>query len=588
MLLHTAMRQSQCRKRKLSDEDTNKLHRAMRVRGASERAVHQIWNICHDDEEGKQVSRGSFERAVEVELSTWKDAFENMEFQCVDGSTMSLPILRLDKCLPQMCAEADSYHHAFSKALQQGGKLTPVLYCDEATAGNVLSVTKNRKCNLYYLSWLEMWHYLKSSQVWLPVAAVQSHALQNLVGGASALMVSILQLLLTDQNAEGFPLGNGLTFRQLKKAYFLGDHEAVRAIYSLKGSAGIRPCVFCQNIVKMGSDVVSYDGWFKEISAGTGFVTISDQEIFALCDKMLLPCTKKSLELQEKCAGLSYTPGSLLWPSEREKMAPSRILYDYMHTYLCNGIASWELTLLLEEVYTRSGVTLKLLQEAVVASNWTSFKASGKSPTYVKNLFHERMFGEGCYKGQVHQTAALVPLIRYYLETLFLISLPDSYVKSFRTLSNITKFVREIQHGLCEVDERAAAHLALLQERHHELFGQCYPDQYRPKHHHRFHLSEQWKKTGVALSCEGLESKHAIYKSSIGDHQRSLAGSNPSRFSAAVLARLLQRTCCQLQNNGLHFWELLPPIKDADMDDKIGLTSMGLKTSKSNLDINQV
>ena len=210
MLLHTAMRQSQCRKRKLSDEDTNKLHRAMRVRGASERAVHQIWNICHDDDEGKQVSRGSFERAVEVELSTWKDAFENMEFQCVDGSTMSLPILRLDKCLPQMCAEADSYHHAFSKALQQGGKLTPVLYCDEATAGNVLSVTKNRKCNLYYLSWLEMWHYLKSSQVWLPVAAVQSHALQNLVGGASALMVSILQLLLTDQNAEGFPLGNGL------------------------------------------------------------------------------------------------------------------------------------------------------------------------------------------------------------------------------------------------------------------------------------------------------------------------------------------------------------------------------------------
>ena len=194
MLLHTAMRQSQCRKRKLSDE-----------------AVHQIWNICHDNDEGKQVSRGSFERAVEVELSTWKDAFENMEFQCVDGvdgSTMSLPILRLDKCLPQMCAEADSYHHAFSKALQQGGKLTPVLYCGEATAGNVLSVTKNRKCNLYYLSWLEMWHYLKSSQVWLPVAAVQSHALQNLVGGASALMVSILQLLLTDQNAEGFPLGN--------------------------------------------------------------------------------------------------------------------------------------------------------------------------------------------------------------------------------------------------------------------------------------------------------------------------------------------------------------------------------------------
>ena len=583
MLLHSAVRQSRCPKRKLSHEDVGKLHKAMRVRGASERAVHQIWNICNDED--KNIGRGSFERAVEVEPSTWKNAFEHVEFPRVDGSKISLPIVRLDKCLPQMCAEADSFHRAFSKALEQGGKLTPVLYCDEATAGNVLSVAKSRKCNLYYLSWLEMWHYLKSSQVWLPVAAVQSETLQGLVGGASALMVAILQLLLTDHNADGFPLGNGLTFRQLRKAYFLGDHEAVRAIYSFKGSAGIRPCVFCQNVVKMGCDVVSYDDWFKEISAETGFVTISDQEIFALCDKMLLPCTKKSLELQEKCAGVSYIPGSLLWSSERAKMPPSHILYDYMHTYLCNGVASWEVTLLLEEVYSRSNVTLQLLQEAVAASKRTGLKASGKTPTYLVSLFHQRMFGEGCYKGQAHQTAAIVPLVRYYLETLFLIPLPDCYVKSFRTLSDIVKFVREMQHGLCSVDERAMAHLALLQEQHHKLFGQCYPDAYRPKHHHRFHLSDQWKRTGVVLSCEGLEAKHSIYKSGIGEHQRNLAGSNPARFSPAVLARLLQRTHEQLRQNGLRFWELLPPIKDADLDDKIALTSMGLKTSKSHFDI---
>jgi hypothetical protein len=48
---------------------------------------------------------------------------------------------------------------------------------------------------------------------------------------------------------------------------------------------------------------------------------------------------------------------------------------------------------------------------------------------------------------------------------------------------------------------------------------------------------------------------------------------------------MLQTNCALLQKTGLPFWELLPPISEATMDDKIFFLSMELKTSKSRWDL---
>ena len=89
-------------------------------------------------------------------------------------------------------------------------------------------------------------------------------------------------------------------------------------------------------------------------------------------------------------------------------------------------------------------------------------------------------------------------------------------------------------------------------------------------------------KVGVALSCEGLEAKHSLYKSGVGDRLKQQV-QDSNRFSAAALCRLLKRTATILQKDGLPFWELMPPIKVASRDDRIAFTSMDLKTSKSPL-----
>jgi hypothetical protein len=39
----------------------------------------------------------------------------------------------------------------------------------------------------------------------------------------------------------------------------------VRAVYCLKGSAGLRPCLLCKNVLKLNSELTAHDAWFVEI-----------------------------------------------------------------------------------------------------------------------------------------------------------------------------------------------------------------------------------------------------------------------------------------------------------------------------------
>jgi hypothetical protein len=296
---------------------------------------------------------------------------------------------------------------------------------------------------------------------------------------------------------------------------------------------------------------------------------------------MTVPCRKQELDKQEISSGIVYDPSALMWSDQRQVMPPSQILYDYMHTYLCNGVASWEVALFLDKVYSCTEITRESLLQSVLSSAWKGTQSSGKTEGYLANLFHQRMFSESLYKGEANQTAAIVPLLRFYLETHLLRSLPTSCINSFRALSDIVTKVKEIQYAL-KIEKKDIDEFAALQRKHHNFFGESYGGVYKPKHHHRFHIPAQWEKVGVALSCEGLEAKHSLYKSGVGDRLKQQV-QDSNRFSAAALCRLLKRTATILQKDGLPFWELMPPIKVASRDDRIAFTSMDLKTSKSPL-----
>ena len=571
-------------KRALSTDDQSRLLRGIQVPGASERAVHELWNIFRDEDQ--HISRGAFTDMVEQGLAPWYDVTSAISFETKDGSQQEIQIVDLKRCLEKLCLESGCFREALIRATSGTGSLTPVLYCDEATAGNVLAVDKARKACLFYMSYIECWHLAKHEAMWVPLCCVQSHCVAELKGGLSRIMSWMVEHFLAEEFTRGFLAHPTLTIKHAQKAFFLGDLDAVRAVFSLKGSAGLRCCIQCKNVVKARSGVIEHDAYFVEISAATGFDPSTDHEVFSVCDSFCNCRTKNELAQREKVSGITYDPDSLLLSQEhRGKLPPSNILNDPMHVYLCNGIASWEVALIMEKICDHTQLTRQLLSETAVAAGWRGVSASIKCrPYYVPGLFHERMFGDGLYKGQAHQTAAIVPLLRYYLDTVIGPSgqLQKDVIESFTCLANCVSFIRELSQLMGRISEREAQHLDQLQRLHQQIFVKVYRDQVKPKHHVRFHMPQQFQKTGVFLSCECLESRHKQYKSGVATHQRSTV-KNFALFSRRVLLRILQMNFKLLQEKGLPFWELAEPIQEASLDDKLALATMTLRTSERSL-----
>lgn len=564
-------------KRSLPSEDKDKLQQCLRLRTVSERGTQEIWNILRPD---TKLTRHHFQDEVIDELKPWKSLLLWPEFVNLDGHMVQLPMVDLKGLVAKLLSECEDFARAIQTAQQQSPTLSAVIYFDDATAGNVLAADKSRKCALWYLTWKECNANITNPNIWLPLAAIQSDAVYNLQGGASQVLIKVLELAITQELEEGIRVETALgpmTFKQTQRCFFLGDHEAVRAAFVTKGSAGMKPCFHCSNVLKRGSDITTLDPFFVEIDAEQNFVASSNAEIFANADRLTRCATRTEREALEKATGLAYDRHGVWFSEMREKLPPSNVLTDTMHTYFSNGCASWEVALFVGQLLHFTHVALVLLRETAIAAKWKANRANKKTIGYITSLFHERLFSPDLYKGQAHQTAAIVPLLRFYLETMVIPGgrLPAKYSLSFQALSNLTRYLKRLQ--LCgELFTAAhASELTRLTERRHVLFKAAYgKDQFRPKHHHRFHISENLLASGFFPSCDPLEGKHQIYKGGCGHFQRGNV-KKPHMFASAVLARLLQACKTNLDKFGIPWFRLLPPVVESSLDDQVSFGTIG-------------
>lgn len=289
-------------KRALDAEGESLLRRSLGVRGASDNAIFDLWHILRPEQ---QIGRGTFLRTVQDFLGPWKEMAQWHSFETHEGPPIHLPIMSLKELVKRVAEESQAFARALRAAQSFGSKLTPILYADEATAGNVLAVDKGRKAYLLYCSWTEFSHHLKNPNAWLCVAAIQTDALASIKGGMSAALVRILEQNITPEYEAGFmlntPMGQ-LMFRQNQQPHFLGDAESIRAATSTKGSAGIRCCLHCSNVLKLDSNLTAFDDFFVEISASGGFVAAKDSEIFACADTLRRTRTKLERESSRRKA----------------------------------------------------------------------------------------------------------------------------------------------------------------------------------------------------------------------------------------------------------------------------------------------
>lgn len=70
----------------------------------------------------------------------FREAFETWE-----GTTQHIPIVDIKAALYKWVGESKPFAAMMQKALNVRSILSPIIYADEATAGNVLSADKGRK-----------------------------------------------------------------------------------------------------------------------------------------------------------------------------------------------------------------------------------------------------------------------------------------------------------------------------------------------------------------------------------------------------------------------------------------------------------
>ena len=507
----------------------------------SERSVYAIQKLLAGQEHPKQKS-GAFKRKAAQVLGPFRSCYREVSIpNAVEGrkdivfymaNMKQMLTLLVDRCA------------SFAALVRTPGAcaLTAILAHDECTAGNVLNPLQRQKTCLFYVTFSLLRDTFASSRSWLPVAALTHAQLSSCKGGLGGATAAFVREWVAQGLDAPFHVRENLAVTVTLKA-FLSDGESQRAAYSCKGSAGLKPCLFCANVVMRGSDAPNRDASFVTIiehdySAFKQYdaAQLRDTIVAWMQQKNLM--SKQEMDMRERCLGYRLDDAGV-WgcPVARAHFTLSIGLNDAMHNYFSTGIVNTEIALLLNTAYRHTRITTQQLCTAVKDAGWQRrISLTGKSE--INRLFGEPLFGQESYKGSAEQTHNILPLLRWICEVLWLRQ-PElkEVAESFLQLCCCTDalYLCDEKSGWSQFNE--------AQEEHQKQFARLWPDYIRPKHHHRLHLGRQYERLGFSISCWGVESAHQNYKGLFSDmvDQFLIDGESDEAFSRHLMPRLLLR-----------------------------------------------
>lgn len=415
--------------------------------------------------------------------------------------------------------ECQNYATLLQKTIasRPGQCLSIILYNDEVTSGNIVAVSTAKKVSLWYFCILEMGRRW-SDCMWHPICLLQHADFDNVQGGFSHVAKAIISSIESENLGQGFSvqLPDGYHLLRLELSFMMGDLDAARAGLDQKGSSGIRPCLYCKNVVKKNSQLVTINPMFKEIGSSDirNFLEQSDSDIFTVYDNLGVtqPTMRKTaFTKKEQCAGFKYNSNGLLADQVlRNVIPPSKWLVDHMHIYWSNGICSWEVVSMFQLWQEQGHGDLTQF----LSLDWCTSGGESCTQSWRNFLGHESMFTGNTYKGSASNLMAFFPLFHYFLErTCANIHCMKAGMKSFRSLRRIVMELRSQNNALVIYVEK----LQQLQVQHQEDCKAAFGEDYmRPKHHARFHLCTQMARYQFQSDCFPMEQKHRLYKSFIG------------------------------------------------------------------------
>ena len=350
-----------------------------------------------------------------------------------------------------------------------------------------------------------------------PICMIQHNSVSLVKGGFSRVFLAIVEPIQHERFDMGVPLrfgsGNKFFFARIK--HWIGDLDALRQSLDAKGSAGMKVCIKCKNVLKRESGVPKLDPYFVEVSSSNieQFDLLTDSDIFLLYDNLLEQqkvLNKTKLGKLEVATGfVANCHGFLASKEARLYCPPSCWLLDVMHLYYSNGCASWEVVLLVEQIQ-RHGISLHLLQEIFGTTDWKRKKSEKNTPSWRKSLVHESLFSGDSYRGSAEDLRALLPLLYFHVEAaLGPAGHLKSELKSFTLLLQIHNELDRLKRSM----PMNTHLLKKLQVEHQHAFCSCYgQDKMKPKHHQRLHLGDQMATQNIYADCFPCEKNTKLIK----------------------------------------------------------------------------
>lgn len=411
--------------------------------------------------------------------------------------------------------------------------------------------TTKKKATAFYISFLEFNLLLRQERFWLPVAFLRHSIVAKVPGGLSEASLLLFRTMFSGEMnlRSGFQIeaAGSLHAITAKLHNVLGDESAIKQFWSCKGSAGIKPCFLCKNVITKHGELANHvdSTYFVTIacSDSSKFDPMSDNDVYQMVDHLKsqfpLVSTATFDDLQ-KSVGLSFSPtGVLADVSIREHVSPiSSTTFDYMHCYLSSGALPLETHAFLKEVKHIAGVGYPEIYNFIKEGNWKQPRFAVKLPTYeVFSSVRDKSSGDSM-KAMASELLAVLPFVRQFGEVVAASAAPklDAHITCFRLMHDIIKYIESLKK-LDYITDAQCEKLRNLQSQHSHCFVQVYTDDLvKPKHHYCRHLPTQFRRDRMVLDTFVHERKHKQFKACASNHD-SLKSLERTVLSSCVTAQ---------------------------------------------------
>ena len=312
----------------------------------------------------------------------------------------------------------------------------------------------------------------------------------------------------------------------------MSDLPALTEMLSSKGHGGVKCCPVCKNATNHkppGGAVpmhtysdycvpiteTKYEKFIKHTNASLLQMV---QKLQKLKDDPAVQKTERE-ELETSTYGYSWTPWSIIHNQRFKIPAADGIMFDWGHTYACDGIADQEFGRYMRLMHR--GQTQRKIRHVChyqqlgkYLESWTWPKSRG-NPCHMFDEEHaQRFIKSGSFNSTASEFLSLAPLIKRYLQRVVQPQIEHVSDLALATKSMIAGFEVLAMLQACAI--KGAVSPTLLAKNikcHLDLFKECHgEDEMRPKHHYALHLPGSLAKFGVLLSTFTHERKHRCIK----------------------------------------------------------------------------